>query len=269
MRDRRRCVHEPGWREYGYRRRPAQSINAVFIATGQNYPDALVSGGAAGYVSSPMLLVNVSAGTLDTATTRLLTTLAPKRIYIIGGDSAVSAGGGGARRNSRGPFCTAAVRPVLRLSGADRFATADAVKEKVFPFADISYLATAYVFADAQQHRRELSHYVRQLRGRDVYFRKGRSDSDGFDRNRSRQRNSGPTQPSAAVDRKQIPQIAHSADAPKTLGRGQYHELPATVACAQVPVLSHHFRDPTSKNPANSLPRTGVNPAGLHPGSIS
>jgi putative cell wall-binding protein len=119
------------------------AIDAVFIATGQNYPDALVSGGAAGFDNSPLLLVNGSASSLDAPTTSLLRSLAPKRIYIIGGDSAVSPGVESALDAIQG------VPTVLRLSGADRFATADAVNEKVFPFADSAFLATAYGFADA------------------------------------------------------------------------------------------------------------------------
>jgi putative cell wall-binding protein len=117
-------------------------LQSVFIATGDNYPDALVAGGAAGYDSSPVLLVNGSDSSLDQATLQLLQTLAPDRIYIVGGDAAISTG-------IEKQLDATSTAEVLRLSGADRFGTAEAVNSEVFPFSDYAYLATASGYADA------------------------------------------------------------------------------------------------------------------------
>jgi putative cell wall-binding protein len=117
--------------------------NTVFIATGANYPDALVAGSAAGYLEGPLILVNGSSSTLDAATTQLLTQLAPKRIYVVGGTGAVTSGVETALDAIPG------VPEVKRLDGADRYTTAVAVNQEVFPFADNAFLATGTGFADA------------------------------------------------------------------------------------------------------------------------
>ncbi|WP_345761288.1 cell wall-binding repeat-containing protein [Diaminobutyricibacter sp. McL0608] len=117
-------------------------LDAVFIATGANYPDALVAGGAAGYEQSPVLLVNGSAATLDAPTMDLLTTLNPGDIYVVGGAGAVSAG-------IQAQLNTLATPEVIRLAGLSRYDTAVAVNTEIFPFADEGVLATASGFADA------------------------------------------------------------------------------------------------------------------------
>lgn len=117
-------------------------LDAVFIATGTNYPDALVAGGAGGYDYSPVLLVNGSASSLDSATMQLLQTLDPGRIYIVGGTGAVSAG-------IEAQLDASTSAPVLRLSGEDRYDTAAAVDDEVFPFADDGFFATGEGYADA------------------------------------------------------------------------------------------------------------------------
>ena len=115
---------------------------SVFIATGTNFPDALVAGSAAGYENSPLVLVDGRAGALDSATKSLLTTLAPSRIYVVGGVNSVSTG----IQNELG---TLGVPVVLRLAGGDRFGTAQAVNKEVFPFADQAFIASGLGFPDA------------------------------------------------------------------------------------------------------------------------
>ncbi|WP_285116062.1 cell wall-binding repeat-containing protein [Leifsonia sp. fls2-241-R2A-40a] len=118
------------------------SVNALFIATGTNFPDALVAGSAAGHDHGPLVLVNGSAGALDSATKSLITSLSPKRIYLVGGVNSVSAG-------IQADLGKLGAPSVLRLSGADRFATAQAVNQEVFRFADEAYVASGLGFPDA------------------------------------------------------------------------------------------------------------------------
>jgi spore germination protein YaaH/putative cell wall-binding protein len=63
-------------------------VPVVFIATGFNYPDALAGAGASGKLGGPILLVTSTAIPAETATE--LTRLAPARIVVLGGTSAVS-----------------------------------------------------------------------------------------------------------------------------------------------------------------------------------
>jgi putative cell wall-binding protein len=120
----------------------AGRVTSVFIATGLNFPDALVAGSAAGYQASPLVLVNGASNALDESTKDLIQSLAPSRIYIVGGTGSVSPGIQADLQNLGTPT-------VLRLGGIDRFATAQAVNSEVFPFADTAFMANAFDFPDA------------------------------------------------------------------------------------------------------------------------
>jgi putative cell wall-binding protein len=119
------------------------AVNSVFLATGANYPDALAAGSAAGYQGSPMILVKGTASSLDSATSSLVASLNPLRMYVIGGTGAVSSGIQHSLETMPG------ATTVLRLGGANRFLTAQAINSEVFPFADTAFVATAFGFADA------------------------------------------------------------------------------------------------------------------------
>lgn len=121
---------------------PAGRVTSVFIATGNSFPDALVAGSAAGYQNSPLVLVNGWSGSLDAATAKLITTLAPQRIYIAGGVNSVSTG---IQRDLE----KLGIPTVLRLAGGDRFGTAQAVNKEIFPFADVAFIASGLGFPDA------------------------------------------------------------------------------------------------------------------------
>ncbi|HWU46355.1 MAG TPA: cell wall-binding repeat-containing protein [Humibacter sp.] len=118
-------------------------LDSVFVATGANYPDALVAGSAAGYQGSPLILVKGNASSLDSATTALISSFEPLRTYVVGGTATVSAGIQHSLENRAG------ATTVLRLGGANRFLTAQAVNSQVFPFADSAFVTTAFGFADA------------------------------------------------------------------------------------------------------------------------
>ncbi|WP_345761794.1 cell wall-binding repeat-containing protein [Diaminobutyricibacter sp. McL0608] len=116
--------------------------SAAYVATGSNFPDALSAGAAAGAHGQPLLLVNGSATTVDTATADLLTSLGVKHLTIAGGTGSVSAG-----------FAThlSAIAPTTRAAGADRFSTAAAINEAAFSGSpvDRAMIANGLNFPDA------------------------------------------------------------------------------------------------------------------------
>lgn len=123
---------------YGFNGTPAE----VFLATGRNFPDALSAVPAAITVGAAVLLVDGSAGSLDSATASLLTTLGVP-VTIIGGTGAVSAGIESQVRGIVGDGSTA------RLAGADRFVTSVVVAKNYFAVADYAFVANGFGFADA------------------------------------------------------------------------------------------------------------------------
>ena len=118
----------------------APGVPAVFVATGESFPDALSAGPAAIRRGGPVLLTTRNA--VPQVVRDELARLRPQRIYLLGGASAVSSGVGQTLQ-----AYTAA--PVVRLSGVDRFATSVAVSRTFFSRPPAAYLATGFNFPDA------------------------------------------------------------------------------------------------------------------------
>ncbi|PJJ61753.1 cell wall-binding repeat-containing protein [Compostimonas suwonensis] len=120
-------------------------VETVYVASGENWPDALSAGPAAAHFDAPLLLVphdTVPVGTLEG-----INRLNPKRIVVVGGLNAISENVVGALRE--------VVRDggqVDRISGADRYGTSRAVVTDAFgttiPSKDI-YLASGSNYPDA------------------------------------------------------------------------------------------------------------------------
>jgi putative cell wall-binding protein len=120
----------------------APGVSAVYVASGANWPDALAAVPHAARAGAPILLTKPNE--LPPATRNALTRLQPGRIIVLGGTVSVSAGiasqldtydtGGG----------------VVRLAGADRYATAAAISQYHHPSgAPMAYVATGLNFPDA------------------------------------------------------------------------------------------------------------------------
>lgn len=111
----------------------------AYVATGANFPDALVGGVAAARAGSPVLLTTPSA--VPPGTDAELRRLAPQRIVVLGGPGVV-------------PDAIAAqlgtIAPVSRLAGATRYDTGVAVSAASFasPAAGL-FVATGATFPDA------------------------------------------------------------------------------------------------------------------------
>lgn len=116
-------------------------INNLLIATGRDFPDALSAVPAANaFGRGALLLVDGARSSLDAATRTLLNGRTSADFWVVGGTGAVSA-----------PLVAdiQTIAPVVRLSGADRYATSQAVAFQFFVQADEAYLANGSGFADA------------------------------------------------------------------------------------------------------------------------
>jgi len=115
-------------------------VAAVFIATGEDYPDALAAGPAAAKLGGPVLLT--PGGELAAATAAELARLKPGRVVVVGGTAAVSAAVEAELRRY--------APSVRRVAGVDRYDTAAAVSAAFFtPGVAAVYVATGEDYPDA------------------------------------------------------------------------------------------------------------------------
>lgn len=114
----------------------------AYVATGENFPDALSAGAAARQRGGPVLLVTRS--TIPAPTAAELASLKPQRIVVVGGEAVVSASVASALR----AFATTG--QVLRYAGPNRYATSASVSRQTFGVGVASaYIATGLNFPDA------------------------------------------------------------------------------------------------------------------------
>jgi len=115
-------------------------VDAVYIATGANFPDALAGSAASGGVG-PILLVTKDA--VGGPTTTELKRLKPKKIVVLGGTGVVS-------QAVESKLKEHTTGEVTRQAGSDRYSTAAAISAKHFdPGAPVAYVATGEDFPDA------------------------------------------------------------------------------------------------------------------------
>ncbi|HET8586679.1 MAG TPA: cell wall-binding repeat-containing protein, partial [Candidatus Limnocylindria bacterium] len=115
-------------------------VPVAYLATGLDFPDALVAGPAAAKLGGPILLTRPDA--VPQAIVDELTRLKPQRIVLVGSAAVVG----------EAVAATAAklAPTVTRLAGRDRYATAAAVSAATFqPGIPVVYLATGLNFPDA------------------------------------------------------------------------------------------------------------------------
>ncbi|MCL2503980.1 MAG: cell wall-binding repeat-containing protein [Coriobacteriia bacterium] len=118
--------------------------DAVVLATGLNYADALSASGLAGAYDAPLLLT--AQGSLSDGVVAEIRRLSASEVIIIGGTAAVSDGVEAALKALPGVS-------VERISGSDRYATAAAVASKAKgiigeDFSKKAFLARGDDFAD-------------------------------------------------------------------------------------------------------------------------
>ena len=111
------------WVSVASRVSAASSTPVVYVATGENFPDALGAGPAAAIVKGPILLVTQNAIPGETAAE--LSRLAPEKIIIVGGTAVVSA----SVESGLGAYSGT----VERIAGANRYDTAAKLSAATYP----------------------------------------------------------------------------------------------------------------------------------------
>jgi putative cell wall-binding protein len=114
-------------------------VPAVYVTTGENFPDALSGGAAAGATGAPVLLV--TRDRVPAAIRAEIARLKPQKIIVLGGTGVVS-----------GSVATAltSIAPTSRIAGDDRYGTSAKISRSAFsPGVPIVYLATGVDFPDA------------------------------------------------------------------------------------------------------------------------
>lgn len=119
----------------------AQGVATAYVASGANWPDALAVVPHAARAGAPLLL---SKPTMMPPSLRTeLSRLNPGRIIVVGGSSSVS-------ERVLNDLDAYTAGPVIRLAGADRYATAAEISEFHLPSgAPLAYVATGDNFPDA------------------------------------------------------------------------------------------------------------------------
>jgi len=118
------------------------SSEAVILASGDNYADALAGAPLAYTVNAPMLLV--SGGAVSDSVLKEIERLEATEVYILGGESAISAE---SQKKLEDSGCT-----VNRIAGKDRFETAVAIAmelEKLSGEASQVFFVYGYNYPDA------------------------------------------------------------------------------------------------------------------------
>jgi hypothetical protein len=101
----------------------ASSTPVVYVATGEDFPDALGAASAAAVQSGPVLLVQKDS--IPAVTAAELSRLSPDVIYVAGGTAVVSDAVFNALKAYAGS--------VVRVAGANRYSTAVEVSKSAFP----------------------------------------------------------------------------------------------------------------------------------------
>ncbi|WKZ83622.1 MAG: cell wall-binding repeat-containing protein [Acidimicrobiia bacterium] len=112
------------------------SVDLVYVAVATNYPDSLGIGPGAGALATPVILVPTDPPIPSVTQTELIR-LDPKKVVIIGGESAISA----AMQNALESLLPTAT--VERIGGANRYETNALFAASVYPIESWSSVAAA------------------------------------------------------------------------------------------------------------------------------
>jgi putative cell wall-binding protein len=119
----------------------APGVPVVYLATGQDFPDALAGAAAAGAEGAPLLLVTTDG--LPAATAAELVRLQPTRIVLFGSVTTVS-------DEVLATLSGYAPDGAVRVAGTDRYSTAAAISAATkAPGVSVVYIATGADFPDA------------------------------------------------------------------------------------------------------------------------
>lgn len=120
---------------------PAGGVANVYVASGQDFPDALAAGAAASATRTPVLAVRRDSIPAEVGAE--LVRLNPSRVTILGGTGAITAA-------VEAELATMTGAPTTRLAGADRYETAALLSASAFtPDPTVAYLASGKNYPDA------------------------------------------------------------------------------------------------------------------------
>lgn len=114
-------------------------VDAVYVASGRDYADAVAGGAAAAREDAPLLLLTAYGIPQQVASE--LKRLRPAKIYVLGGPGAISADS----QRQLGAYASS----VVRVSGPDRYHTAAAVARQGWVTADTVFISSGATFADS------------------------------------------------------------------------------------------------------------------------
>ncbi|PPG58395.1 hypothetical protein C5C27_10665 [Rathayibacter sp. AY2B7] len=118
------------------------NVPVVYVATGQNFPDALSAGPAAAKAGGPLLLVDRDS--MSQVVRTELTRLKPAKIVVVGSELSV----GSQVYSDLAGYATN--KNITRLGGVDRYDTSKKILQYAFPGGSSSaWLATGEKFPDA------------------------------------------------------------------------------------------------------------------------
>lgn len=118
-------------------------VPVAYVATGNDYPDALAAASVAGAQKSPVLLTEKSRVSPDVIAE--LKRLQPKRIVVVGGEGVVSKAVFNQLKSTSG-----FTNNVVRKAGSNRYATAVAVAQDAYPGKNqVIFVASGEDFPDA------------------------------------------------------------------------------------------------------------------------
>lgn len=113
---------------------------AVFVASGEDFPDALSAAPLAAYGAAPLLLTRRSV--VPDALGRALRRLAPQRVVVLGGPATVT-------EEVVAQLATYAATGAERITGPDRYAVSAAAARRFPVTTSATFLATGVDFPDA------------------------------------------------------------------------------------------------------------------------
>jgi putative cell wall-binding protein len=116
------------------------TADTVFVAAGENFPDALAGSAAAIKTSSPLLLVQGNSPEIIPDVANYLSELNPTPIYVLGGPNGVS----DSVLSALGEFGN-----VERISGTHRVDTSVQIAKRFFGSAQASIITFGWNFPDA------------------------------------------------------------------------------------------------------------------------
>jgi putative cell wall-binding protein len=111
----------------------------VFLSSGETFPDALTGGPAAATQTAPVLLTRQNS--LPAETDGELERLSPRRIYVLGGQGAVS--------EQVVAQASKHADSVVRLAGPNRYATGVEISRALWSSSDMVYVASGATYPDA------------------------------------------------------------------------------------------------------------------------